>query len=180
MLFAIPRMFLFSLLAPLAILAAILGPAECQGAPKIEHFGTKSSQNVEKWGPEWDIKKYMKLGLKFNEKMWDFGCAEPTEMLCIKAFWWLTHIMTQSRISWKSMPKWTPKIIPKSTFGRSGVRLFRFLAVFWGMRFLISFGMCKKSTKNEKSSALGRKRQNPAPFWGGSAAEAVVLGTWFY
>ena len=100
--------------------------------------------------------------------MWDFGCAEPTEMLCLKAFWWLTHILTKSRISWKSMPKWTPKVIPKSTFGRSGVRLLRFLAVFWGMRFLISFGMCKKSTKNEKSSALGRKRQNPRIILGGS------------
>ena len=98
--------------------------------------------------------------------MWDFGCAEPTEMLCIKAFWWLTHIMTKSRISWKSMPKWTPKVIPKSTFGRSGVRLLRFLAVFWGMRFLISFGMCKKSTKNEKSSALGRKRQKSGQLLG--------------
>ena len=31
-----------------AILGAILGPAGRQGAPKIELFGTKSSQNVEK------------------------------------------------------------------------------------------------------------------------------------
>ena len=36
--------------------------------------------------------------------------------------------------------------------------------------------MCKRSTKIEKSSALGRKRQNPAPFWGGSASRAAVLG----
>ena len=34
------------------------------------------------------------------------------------------------------------------------------------MRFLISFGMCKKSTKNEKSSALGRKRQIPRTILG--------------
>ena len=26
----------------------------------------------------------------------------------------------------KTLPKWTPKVIPKSTLGRSGVRLFRF------------------------------------------------------
>ena len=64
-------------------------------------------------------------------------------MLCLKAFWWLTHILIKSRISWKSMPKWTPKVIPKSTFGRSGVRLFRFLAEFWGMRFLIHFRSAK-------------------------------------
>ena len=120
--------------ATCAILGAILGPAGRQGAPKIELFGTKSHQNLKKWGPEWGIKKYMKFWLKFYEEMWDFGCAEPTEMLCIKAFWWLTHIMTKSRISWKSMPKWTPKVIPKSTFGRSGIRLLRFLAEFGGMR----------------------------------------------
>ena len=28
--------------------------------------------------------------------MCDFGCVEPTEKLCIKAFWWLAHIMTKS------------------------------------------------------------------------------------
>ena len=109
-----------------AILGAILGPAGRQGAPKIELFGTKSHQNLKKWGPEWGIKKYMKFWPTFYEKMWDFGCAEPTEMLCLKAFWWLTHILTKSRISWKSMPKWTPKVIPKSTFGRSGVQFLRF------------------------------------------------------
>ena len=141
-----------------AILGAILGPVGRQGAHKIELFGTKSHQNLKKWGPEWGSKKYVKFWSKFNEKMWDFGCAEPTEMLCIKAFWWLAHIMTKSRISWKSMPKWTPKVIPKSTFGRSGVRLLRFLAVFWGMRFLMSFGMCKKSIKNDKSSTIGRQK----------------------
>ena len=140
------------------IWGAIWGPAGRQGAPKIELFGTKSHQNLKKWGPEWGIKKYMKFWLKFYEEMWDFGCAEPTEMLCIKAFWWLTHIMTKSRISWKSMPKWTPKVIPKSTFGRSGVRLLRFLAVFWGMRFFYDFWGVHKSTKNEKSSTLGRPK----------------------
>ena len=163
-----------------AILGAILGPAGRQGAHKIELFGTKSHQNLKKWGPEWGIKKYMKFWSTFYEKMWDFGCAEPTEMLCLKAFWWLTHILTKSKISWTSMPKWTPKVIPKSTFGRSGVGLLRFWVVFWGMQFFKSFGMCKKSTKNEKSSALGRKRQKSGQLWGGSAAEALVLGTWFY
>ena len=47
--------------APCAILGAILGPAGRQGAPKIELFGTKSHQNLKKWGPEWGIKKYMKF-----------------------------------------------------------------------------------------------------------------------
>ena len=36
---------------------------------------------------------------------------------------------------WTSMPKWTPKVMPKSTFGRSGVRLLRFWDVFWGVWF---------------------------------------------
>ena len=44
-----------------AILGAILGPAGRQGAPKIELFGTKSHQKLKKWGPEWGIKKYMKI-----------------------------------------------------------------------------------------------------------------------
>ena len=146
-----PDTFLQTFGAIWAILGAILGPAGRQGAPKIELFGTKSHQNLKKWGPEWGIKKYMKFWLKFYEEMWDFGCAEPTEMLCIKAFWWLTHIMTKSRISWKSMPKWTPKVIPKSTFGRSGVRLLRFLAVFWGLRFFDDlWGMPKVDKKWEK------------------------------
>ena len=35
-----------------AILGAILDPAGRQGAPKIELFGTKSRQNVEKCDPE--------------------------------------------------------------------------------------------------------------------------------
>ena len=74
----------------------------CQGAPKIELFGTKSHQNLKKWGPEWGIKRYMKFWLKFYEEMWDFGCAESAEMLCLKPFWWLTHIMTKSRISFKT------------------------------------------------------------------------------
>ena len=43
------------------ILGAILGPAGRQGAPKIELFGTKSHQNLKKWGPEWGIKKYMNI-----------------------------------------------------------------------------------------------------------------------
>ena len=47
--------------ATCAILGAILGPAGRQGAPKIELFGTKSHQNLKKWGPEWGIKKYMKI-----------------------------------------------------------------------------------------------------------------------
>ena len=34
--------------------------------------------------------------------MCDFGCAEPTEMLCIKAFRWLSQIMTKSRISFRT------------------------------------------------------------------------------
>ena len=160
-----PRSFWEPFGATWAIWGAILGPAGRQGAPKIELLGTKSSQNLKKWGPKWGIKKYMKFWSKLNEKMWDFRCAEPTEMLCMKAFWWLTHIMTKSRISWKSMPKLTPKVIPKSTFGRSGVRLLRFLAVFWGMRFFIIFEVCKKSTKNEKSSTHGRPwALYPGPF----------------
>ena len=44
-----------------AILAAIRSPAGPQGAPKIEFFGTKSHQNLKKWGPEWGIKKYMNI-----------------------------------------------------------------------------------------------------------------------
>ena len=31
--------------------------------------------------------------------MWDFGCAEPTEMLCIKAFRWFSQIMKKLGIS---------------------------------------------------------------------------------
>ena len=34
------------------------------------------------------------------------------------------------------------------------------------MRFLISFGMCKKSTKNENSAALGRPRGESAQILG--------------
>ena len=61
--------FLQSFGATWAILGAILDPAGRQGAPKIELFGAKSRQNVEKWGAEWGIKKDMKFWLKFNKKM---------------------------------------------------------------------------------------------------------------
>ena len=56
-----PDVFFEAFGATWAILGAILGPAGRQGAPKIELFGTKSHQNLKKWGPEWGIKKYMKI-----------------------------------------------------------------------------------------------------------------------
>ena len=44
-----------------ATLGTILDPAGRQGGSKIELFGTKSHQNLKKWGPEWGIKKYMNI-----------------------------------------------------------------------------------------------------------------------
>ena len=79
------------------ILGAIWGPAGRQGVPKIDLFGTKSHQNLKKWVPEWGIKKCMKIWSNFDRKNEDFECAQPTEILCMKAFWWLTHIMTKSK-----------------------------------------------------------------------------------
>ena len=70
-----------------------------QAVPKIPFFGTKSSQNLEKWAPEWGIRATMDFWLNFNVKKWDFECAEPTGMLYIKAFRWLALIMTKSRNS---------------------------------------------------------------------------------
>ena len=58
---------------------------------------------------------------------------------------------------WKSMPKWTPKVIPKSTFGRSGVRLLRFWACFWGVRFLMNFRLAKSLPKISDFGAEGRQ-----------------------
>ena len=66
-----------------AILGAIWAPAGRQGGPKIEHFGIKTRQNIEKWGPEWGIKKSMNFWLNLGRKMWGFECAEPTQMLYI-------------------------------------------------------------------------------------------------
>ena len=80
-----------------AILGAIWAPAGRQGAPKINLFATKSHQILKKWVPEWGIKKCMKIWSKFDGKNEDFECAQATELLCIKAFWWLAHIMTKSK-----------------------------------------------------------------------------------
>ena len=52
------------------------------------------------------------------------------------------------------MPKWTPKVIPKSTFGRSGARLLSFLGVFWGLHFFNDFWGVQKSIKNEETHWL--------------------------
>ena len=62
--------------------------------------------------------------------------------------------------------KMASKMIPKSTFGRSGVRLLRFLAVFWGMRFLMSFGMYKKvNQKQQKFDTWAANTKKAHPFW---------------
>lgn len=55
----------------------------------------------------------MKFGSKFNEKMYDFRCAEPTEMLCVKAFRWFSQIIIKSiimKIYAQMGPKRHPKI----------------------------------------------------------------------
>ena len=58
------------------------------------------------------------------------------------------------------MPKWIPKVSPKPRFGRSGVRLLRFLAVFRGMRFLMIFEVCQNRPKMTKVR-LGRPKRKP-------------------
>ena len=75
--------FLAIIGATWAILVAIWCPAGRQGGPKIDRFGTRMRQNVEKWGPEWDIKKSMNFWSSLGRKMWGFEGAEPTQMLCI-------------------------------------------------------------------------------------------------
>ena len=80
-------------------LAAILGFSWAPGGFQNQFFGTKSSQNLKKWAPEWGIRTNMKFWLNFNVKNSDFECAEPTGMLYIKAFRWLALIMTKSRNS---------------------------------------------------------------------------------
>ena len=42
----------------------------------------------------------------------------------------------------------------------------RFGEVLGGRRFLMSFGTCKKSTKNDKSSTLGRPKDAFGDFFG--------------
>ena len=73
-----------------------------QAVPKIHFFGTKSSQNLKKWAPEWSIRANMNFWLNFNVKKWDFECAEPTGLLYINAFRWLALTMTKSRNSFRT------------------------------------------------------------------------------
>ena len=48
---------------------------------------------------------------------------------------------------WKSMPKWTPKVTPKSTFVRPRVWFLRFWDGFWGVWFLMNFRPAKSLPK---------------------------------
>ena len=82
-----------------SILAAILGFSWAPGGSQNPFFGTKSSQNLKKWAPEWGIRANINFWLNLNVKKWNFECAEPTGMLYIKAFRWLALIMTKSWIS---------------------------------------------------------------------------------
>ena len=69
------------------------------------------------------------------------------------------------------MPKLIPKVIPKSTFGRSGVQLLRFGEVFGGLDLFMSFVMCKKLTRNQtkwkKFEAIGVQGDPAGDFWAG-------------
>ena len=56
----------------------------------------------------------------------------------------------------KNMPKCTPKVSPKSRFGRSGVRLLRFWEGFWGVGIFMSFQSAKSRLKIDKVGGLGR------------------------
>ena len=82
----------------LGAISAILGPSWAPRGSQNLFFGTKSHQKFKKWVPEWGITKCMKCWSKFDKKMWDFECAQATELLCIKAFWWLAHFMRKSKI----------------------------------------------------------------------------------
>ena len=56
-------------------------------------------------------------------------------------------------------------MIPKSMFGRPGVRLLRFWEGFRGVRFLMSFRTAKSRLKIDKVGDMGRPRaKNPATF----------------
>ena len=69
-------------------------------------------------------------------------------MLCIKAFRWLSQIMTKSRISWKSMPKWIPKVIPKSVWVTQDQCFFvcsiHLFVAWWIICFLCRVALAKK------------------------------------
>ena len=78
--------------------------------------------------------------------------------------------------SWKSMPKWTLKVTPKSTFGYSGVRFFRFWDAFWGVGFLKVFWSAKSRPKVWKFAAWGGHGAKTRRFWEGSAGRAAAVG----
>ena len=78
-------------------------------------------------------------------------------------FTWVLHgylrIHVFFRKSWKSLKidaKTGPKMTPKSTFWRSGIRFLRFGRDFWGVRFLMNFRSAKGRQKSEILASEGR------------------------
>ena len=104
----------------------------------------------------------MKISLTFDEKIWGFGHAKSWifinftgELQCRRGF----RLFRKSyEKSWKMYAKMAPKMIQNRARRRLGARFLRFWEVSGGCWFLMSFGMCKKSTKNDKSSTLGRPK----------------------
>ena len=89
---------------------AVLGFSWAPGGSPNPSFGTKFSQHLKKWHPEWGIRKNENCWLHFHLKKWKFECAERTGMLYIKAFRWLALIMIRSNIPLKNTAEKVPNM----------------------------------------------------------------------
>ena len=108
------------------MLAAILGFSWAPGVSPNPFVGTKSFQNLKKWHLEWGIRKILIVDWILVWKSEILNVMNPTECCIWRHFGGWRWLWQNQEIHKNSMPKWTPKVIPKSTLERSAVRLFRF------------------------------------------------------
>ena len=92
-------------------------------------------------------------------KKWIFECAQSTELLCIKAFWWLAHFMRESKKLWKMMPKGSQNRCQNRHFGDQGSDFWDFGTCFFEGVFLIIFKARKNRPKIEKRRPKIEKRR---------------------
>ena len=83
---------------PLADFGRHLGhswpPRGSQNPPFWHQVAPKS----QKMNPRMRHQKIYENLIEIWWKKWNFECAQATELLCTKAFWWLAHIMRKSKI----------------------------------------------------------------------------------
>ena len=131
---------------------AKLGPTWCQRRPQNRTFWHHVRKKGGKIPSKNGTKKTTKSWSKNDPKMGGSGMQNRASRSILVSKY--TFSGCRDFYS-KNDQKRVPKMILKSTLGRSGIPFLRFLDAFWYLRFSMDFRPAKSQPKNGKKATVG-------------------------